>query len=97
MGLCIGRGTIISIILVLLVLPSMLVLGDSIINRTKFRLPIKGPQQANAQGTIRVNGYLRGNVSGNLEGNFQGVIRGSLDAMIAPETEVLEEGGVENA
>lgn len=96
MGLCIGRGTIISIILVLLVLPSMLVLGDSIINRTKFRLPIKGPQQTNAQGVIRVNGYLRGNVSGNLEGNFQGIIRGSLDAMIAQETEVSEEGGSEN-
>ncbi len=96
MGLCIGRGTIISIFLVLLVLPSMLVLGDSIINRTKFRLPIKAPQQTNAQGVIRVNGYLRGNVSGNLEGNFQGIIRGSLDATIAPETEVTEEGGKEH-
>ena len=96
MGLCIGRGTIISIFLVLLVLPSMLVLGDSIINRTKFRLPIKTPQQTNVQGVIRVNGYLRGNVSGSLEGNFQGIIRGSLDATIAPEMEVTVEGGKEH-
>lgn len=96
MGLCIGRGTIISIFLVLLVLPSMLVLGDSIINRTKFRLPIQTARQTSTQGTIRVSGYLRGNVSGTLEGNFQGVIRGSLDAIISQETEIAEEGGSEH-
>ena len=36
MGTCLGRGTIISMILVLFVLPSFLVLGDSIIERSRF-------------------------------------------------------------
>ena len=37
MGNCMGRGTIISMVLVLGVLPSILVLGDSIIQKTKFK------------------------------------------------------------
>ena len=37
-GECLGRGTIISIILVLFVLPQILVLGDSIIERTSFEM-----------------------------------------------------------
>jgi len=36
MGTCIGRGTIISIILVLLVLPAVLVFGDKFIEKTRF-------------------------------------------------------------
>ena len=38
MGMCIGRGTIISIILVILVLPSVLVFGDKLIEKTRFKL-----------------------------------------------------------
>jgi predicted RND superfamily exporter protein len=36
MGTCIGRGTIISILLVLFVLPALLVFFDKIIQKTKF-------------------------------------------------------------
>lgn len=38
MGMCIGRGTIISIILVIFVLPSVLVCGDKLIEKTRFRV-----------------------------------------------------------
>ena len=37
MGNCMGRGTIISMILVLCVLPSILVMGDSLIEKTRFK------------------------------------------------------------
>ena len=36
-GLCIGRGTIISMLLVMGILPGILLLGDTIIDRTLCR------------------------------------------------------------
>ena len=100
MGSCIGRGTIISIILVLGVLPSILVLGDSIIERTSFKL--KGLELNNKQatGVLRVKGHVRGYISGMVDGEFNGVLRGDFNAMISNEgkVEVLEqqEGETQN-
>ena len=93
MGLCIGRGTIISMMLVLLVLPSILVLGDSIIERTKFRIKFTTPQHKEHDGAMYVNGHVRGFVSGNLDGTFHGVIRGKLDATVSTEDVTVLEGG----
>ena len=89
MGLCIGRGTIISMFLVLLVLPSILVLGDSVINRTSFRLKLKEARQKEAEGIVYVNGHLRGMVSGIVDGNFSGIIRGNVDAAVSTDTTML--------
>ena len=91
MGLCIGRGTIISMILVLVVLPSILVRGDSIINRTAFRVPMPVPEKREVEGVVYVNGHLKGCVSGHMDGTFHGVIRGNLDASISSSTEIEEE------
>lgn len=91
MGLCIGRGTIISMILVLLVLPSILVLGDSIINRTAFRVNLPVPETKEAEGVMYVSGRLKGNVSGQMDGTFHGVIRGNLEATVSTDTQILEE------
>ena len=99
MGLCIGRGTIISMVLVLLVLPSILVLGDSLINRTSFRIPIQYPQRTNADGKIRVQGQIHGYVRGYMDGKFDGVIHGAVDAAISSQEDAAPqtEGGDENA
>ena len=95
MGICIGRGTIISIILVLLVLPSILVLGDSIINRTSFKLkPIAAPT-VKASGSVKVSGHIRGYVSGMVDGEFSGTVNGQIDATVSANT-ITEEGGIEN-
>ena len=99
MGTCIGRGTIISILLVLFVLPSILVLGDSIIERTRFRVKgIEIPTRA-ATGTMRVKGHLRGHIEGYVDGYFEGLIHGQMNAAVSTETQVEldEEGGKENA
>lgn len=88
MGMCIGRGTIISMFLVLLVLPSILVFGDSIINRTSFRFKLPEVRKKKAEGLMRVNGHLRGVVNGTVDGEFIGVIRGNVDAVVTTETEV---------
>ena len=70
LGTCLGRGTIISIVIVLGVLPATLVLSDSIINRTSFKMKgIELPTRT-ASGTMYVSGHLRGQVSGVLDGEF---------------------------
>ena len=98
MGTCIGRGTIISIFLVLFVLPSILVLGDSIIERTKFQVKgIELPTRA-VTGTMRVHGHVRGHIDGYVDGWIDGLVHGQLNASITTETRVeeMEEGGTEN-
>lgn len=81
-GSCLSRGTIISIVLVLAVLPQILVLGDNIIEHTSFELNRINLSSKNYSGTIRVQGRLRGRVNGVMEGSFYGIIRGEMDAMI---------------
>ena len=96
MGICLGRGTIISIILVLFVLPAFLVLGDSIIVRTSFRLKALEPKTRSATGTLFVQGRIRGYVKGVIDAEVTGVIHGQLDASVSTDTKI-EEGGKENA
>ena len=91
MGTCIGRGTIISMILVLLVLPAFLVLGDSIIERTSFRIKGIDAPVHSASGTIHVNGRVRGYVSGMIDGDFNGILHGEMNANIATGGQIHQE------
>ena len=98
MGTCIGRGTIISIFLVLFVLPSILVLGDSIIERTSFKL--KGMEikpRREISGDIRVHGHIRGHVNGFVDARIDGFIHGELNATMITDGEMKEAGGEEHA
>ena len=91
MGTCLGRGTIISMLLVLFVLPSFLVLGDSIIERSRFTLkPVTLPTRQ-ATGTVRVQGHIRGHVNGYVDAQIDGVLHGQLDAAITTVI-VVQEG-----
>ena len=92
MGMCIGRGTIISTILVLFVLPAFLVLGDSIINRTSFRIKTPELKTHNATGTVRVQGHVRGYISGVVDADISGIIHGQLNASVSTDGKI-EEGG----
>lgn len=80
-GLALGRGTVTSIFLVMTVLPQMLVLGDVLIERTAITLNRDRKQRFN-QGTMRLDGHVRGHVAGFVDGEFKGVIHGSVDALI---------------
>ena len=97
LGNCIGRGTIISIILVLFVLPSVLVLGDSIIERTSFKFKSAQPKTRSATGTVRVEGHIRGYISGIVDADINGVVHGQLNASVSTGGQVTEEGGQEDA
>jgi len=92
MGNCIGRGTSISVLLVLFVLPAFLVLGDSIIERTSFRIKALEPKAKTAVGSVRVKGHVHGYVSGMLDADIDGVLRGQFNATLSTDGELREEG-----
>ncbi len=81
MGLCIGRGTMISMVLVLGVLPEILVFGDAIIEKTSFSVPLPELRRE-MRGEISVRGRIRGQVSGYIDANVYGTIRGEVSAIV---------------
>lgn len=48
-GICLGRGTLLSILLVMGILPQLLLLGDFIIDKTSFKKPERKEKKANEE------------------------------------------------
>ena len=91
-GDCLGRGTVISIVLVLAVLPQILVLGDIIIVRTSFQMRGLDHRVRTASGTMRVTGRVRGYISGVVDAQIDGILTGQINASITTgNLEVMEE------
>ena len=88
-GLTLGRGTVTSIVLVMTVLPQLLMLGDALIERIAITLNRDRKQRFN-QGTMRLDGHIRGHVSGFVDGEFKGVLHGSVDALIESKYQQLD-------
>ncbi|MGN0403218.1 MAG: RND family transporter [Acetatifactor sp.] len=87
-GLALGRGTLTSIALVLLVLPQTLLIGDIIIEKTAFTLKREMVKPLPAGGRIRMSGRIRGYVNGVLDGEFTGVIEGEMGAVVRAKDSV---------
>ena len=104
-GECLGRGTIVSILLVLFVLPQILVLGDVIIERTSFEMKGLAGATRNVSGTMHINGRVRGYINGVVDADIKGVLHGQFNAAISTGTKVdvtqpdmyLTEGSVAEA
>ena len=90
-GLALGRGTLTSILLVLLALPQTLLIGDIIIQKTAFTLKRDLAKPLPSAGRIRMNGHIKGYVNGVLEGDFIGVIDGEMGAVVRPKDTVTME------
>ncbi len=88
-GQTLGRGTVTSIILVMTVLPQLLMLGDALIERTAITLNRDRKRRFN-QGTMRLDGHIRGHVAGFVDGEFKGVLHGSVDALIESKYQELD-------
>lgn len=86
-GICLGRGTLISIFLVMGILPQILLLGDIIIEKTAITLKRHLLPQEKS-GKVAVDGRIRGYVEGVIDGTFSGVINGVVNAQV--ETGALE-------
>lgn len=75
-----GRGTVISIILVLFVLPQLLLISDKLVRKTSFNLFKKKVEEtAEADGKIRVCGHVSGELNGWIEGEIDAVIDGRVN------------------
>ena len=95
-GVALGRGTLISIILVLFVLPLM---GDIIIEKTALTMNITRPQREVA-GRVRVTGHVRGYVQGeidaDIQGTFQGQMKVSVDSVIPGRQGQIEQNDLDS-
>ena len=80
-GKCLGRGTIISLIVTMFVLPQILLVGDKIIELTAFvmNMPIQTKQYS---GSMRIDGAIRGKIDGTITGVVHGVVRGNVSAFV---------------
>lgn len=87
-GVCLGRGTLISIFLVMGILPQILLLGDIIIEKTAITLKRHLLPQERS-GKVAVDGRIHGYVEGILDGTFSGVINGVVNAQV--ETGALKD------
>ena len=80
-GQCLGRGTIISIIIVMFVLPQILLLGEKIIDKTSFAVSIPLKLER-ASGLMRVDGIVQGQINGTVIGEIHGFIRGDANLFV---------------
>lgn len=80
-GQCLGRGTILSIFIVMFVLPQILLLCDSIIERTSFEVTIP-TQTKKTVGLMQLDGRVNGRINGTIVGEVHVIVRGELDARI---------------
>ena len=90
-GTCLGRGTVISIVLVMAVLPQILLIGDTIVERTSF--DVKVPVDLSrvnraASGNMRVSGRVRGYVNGVIDAEIKGTLNGTMKASVTSGTTI---------
>lgn len=92
-GEAIGRGTMISIVLVMFVLPQILLLGGKIIEKTSFAMP-KVNREHKTSAPILVDGRISGHINGTVSGFFRGTIDGDTDLrLFSGKLEPLQEDG----
>lgn len=84
-GLFLGKGTIISMILVMCILPQILLLGNKIIERTGFNLNVL-PERENYQGYMELSGHVKGHISGTIDAKVDGTIIGDIDAIVESQS-----------
>lgn len=98
LGANLGRGTIISMILVLFVLPQLLLVSDKLVDKTSFKIfKKKEEKKAETNGKIRVCGIVNGQIEGKIEGVIDAVVDGkvNLNLISAEISEEKEENSSE--
>ena len=80
-GEAIGRGTILSIFLVMFVLPQILIIGGKVLEKTSFSMP-KVSLEQRSRGLVAVDGLIIGELHGSVNGIFRGTIDGEVDVRL---------------
>ena len=95
-GESLGRGTVISIILVMFVLPQILLIGSGVVDKTSFSVPaLQMGERRAASGHILVNGMVHGRINGTVHGVIRATVDGDVDLSIL--SGAAEEAGKEDA
>ena len=90
-GQSVGRGTVISIILVMFTLPQLLLLGEKIINKTSFSVS-GGLRRHSGQGRVVVDGIVNGEIHGTVTGVMHATVEGNVNLTLLSGS-AAEEGG----
>ena len=77
-GQNLGRGTIISILLVMFVLPQILLVGGKVVDRTSFSMP-NMTKKHRGHGRVKVDGMVRGEIHGIVSGTMHATVDGDVD------------------
>lgn len=88
-GQCLGRGTLISMFLVLFVLPQVLLIGSGIADRTSFQVP-SAVKRREVSGRVYIDGAVTGEIRGTISGIVRGTVDGDVDLRILSGTAVKE-------
>ena len=79
-GESLGRGTVISMFLVLFVLPQILLIGSGVVDKTSFSVPSMAVgERRTASGRIVINGMVSGRINGTIRGAVHAVVEGDID------------------
>ena len=92
-GESLGRGTLISIALVMFTLPQILLIGERFIEKTSFSMqaPLKKKQ---GSGIFTVDGLVRGEIRGRVTGLVKATVEGDIDlTMVSGPSEAEEPAG----
>ena len=86
LGEALGRGTLLSIAMVMTILPQLLYIFDPILDKSSFKVKtpeisggLAGSALKKTAGTMVVNGMVNGYFSGYLIGEFKGTMNGDMD------------------
>ena len=93
-GESLGRGTVISIIMVMFALPQILLIGSKVIDRTSFAVPNVIHRHA-ADGRIRLDGVVRGEIHGTVSGVVRAIVDGDVNVTVISGS-MVEEGGADD-
>ncbi len=88
-GDSLGRGTILTIIIVMFILPQILLLGEKVIDKTSFDMPT-AVSQRQASGRIRIDGMVRGEIHGQIHGVVHAYVDGDVNISLLSGTEEEE-------
>lgn len=89
-GQSLGRGTILSMFLVLFVLPQILLLGGGIADKTSFSVP-SAIKQREESGRVFVDGIVTGRINGTVSGVMRANVDGNVNInVISGSVEKLE-------
>ena len=95
-GDSLGRGTIITIFIVMFILPQILLLGEKVIDKTAFDMP-SAVSSHQSSGRVRIDGMVRGEIHGQISGVVHAVVEGDVNISLLsgtaePETPPEEPG-----